>query len=104
VIDRPRVALDLCGSALAGDLHAVVRTSDVRPDEPGDRFWAALSASTVTRLRFGPILLETGAELVVPLIRSRFAIRGGSDDVFQQSPVAGLMFLGVGLSTRRAEP
>ncbi len=87
--------LAACGSIWGGALHAVVR--GLVPSEPGDRAWAAASATPRLRLRLASrVHLELGGQLLVPLVRRPFTVTGWDAPVFQQTPVAFLPFAGLG--------
>jgi hypothetical protein len=87
--------LAACGAIWGGALHAVVR--DLVPSGPGDRAWAAASATPRLRLRLASrVHLELGGQLIVPLVRRPFTVTGWDTPVFQQTPVAFLPFAGLG--------
>ena len=87
--------LSACGALWGGALHAVVR--GLPAAEPGDRAWAAVSATPRLRVRLASRLhFELGAQLVVPLVRQPFRVTGWAEPVFQQSSVAFLPFAGLG--------
>ena len=93
----PRVTLSLCGDLGLGAIHSVVYA--FLPTNPGDRVWAGATASGQLRVRIaGPVALEAGAALVVPLIRQPFVVQGEGTAVFQESSAAAVGFGGVGLS------
>jgi hypothetical protein len=69
------------------------------PTQPGDQPWFGLSLSGRAQVRLvGPLHIEAGAELIAPLTRNPFDVRGQTTAVFQESSVAGCGFLGVGAS------
>jgi hypothetical protein len=84
-----------CGGLRAGVIHAVVYTPT--PTEPGDRFWWAAGASVAgERIVTGPLFVEAGVEVMVPFVRYRFLSENFGAAVFEQPPVAGVGFVGVG--------
>jgi hypothetical protein len=92
------VALSLCGKVSLGAIHAVVEGLD--PIQPGDRFWASGGVSAGLRARLvGPLALEAGAELDLPMTREAFVVGGESSPVFQEG-VGGMGFLGLGVTIR----
>jgi hypothetical protein len=91
------VSLAVCGKVLLGAIHAVVYK--LEPTEPGDRIWSGASLAGQARFRIvGPLVVELGAEMVVPFTRSRFMVSGGDAPVFQESAVGAVGFAGLGLS------
>jgi hypothetical protein len=95
--DRARANLSLCGKVLLGAIHSVVFS--LEPAEPGERWWAAGALSAQARLRVaGPVLAELGLEAVAPMTRDRFLVGGHADPVFRQGPVAGIAFVGLGVT------
>ncbi len=93
------VALSLCGKVFLGALHAVVEV--LEPIQPGDRLWASGGLSAALRARVvGPLALEVGAELDLPVTREAFVVGGESSAVFQEGVVAGVGFLGLGVTIR----
>ena len=92
-----RIAVAICGKILLGAIHAVVCV--LAPDQPGDRAWSGASLSVGARFRIvGPLIAELGAEALVPLASWQFKVLDSSRPVFQQAPVAGLGFAGLGVS------
>jgi hypothetical protein len=92
-----RVATAICGKVLLGAIHAVVYA--VEPDRPGDRIWSSASLSLGLRLRIvGPLVAELGAEALVPFTPYRFLVAGPNTLIFQEAPVAGFGFAGLGVS------
>ena len=93
---RP-VSLAVCAKVLLGALHAVVY--QLEPTEPGDRFWSGASLAGQARFRIvGPLVLEVGGELLVPITRQRFMVSGQSAPVFQESAAGVAGFAGLGVS------
>jgi hypothetical protein len=93
------VALSLCGKVVLGAIHAVVEV--LEPVQPGDRFWASGGLSAGLRARIaGPLALEIGAELDLPVTREAFVVGGESSPAFQEGAVAGVGFLGLGVTIR----
>jgi hypothetical protein len=89
--------LGACGAIWAGAVHAVVLTPFYFM-APGDYAWAAASAMPRLRLALGSrVYAEVGTQLVVPLVRTPFEVKGSTTPAFQQYPVAALPFLGVGV-------
>lgn len=85
----------LCAGGQAGALHQVVRIPE--PVDPGQRFWAAVSAAATFELRIvGPLMARAGLELVVPLVRDRF-VTGAAAEIFEPSAVAGAGHAGLGV-------
>jgi hypothetical protein len=94
---KTRVVPSLCASIEVGAIHAVVYV--LEPTQPGDRVWSAASLTPAIRVRVvGPLTLDAGADLVVPITRHNFVVEGQPGTVFQQSPVSGVFFLGAGVS------
>jgi len=94
---RARASVSLCGKVLVGAIHSVVFT--LEPAAPGDRWWAAGALSAQARLRIaGPVLAELGLEGIAPMTRDRFVVGGRVDPVFRQGPVAGMAFVGLGVT------
>jgi hypothetical protein len=92
-----RVSLSLCGEALLGAMHAVV--FELTPANPGDRLWSAASLAGQVRWRpVGPLVLELGAQGLVPFSRPQYRVRGQPGTVFQEAAAGGAAFVGVGLS------
>lgn len=88
-----------CVSAWLGTLPAVVYS--LRPTDPGDRPFAALSAGPFVRGNvFGPLHAELGADLFVPLVRRSFTVAGWADPVWKQPAVAAAIHFGVGMHFR----
>ena len=86
-----------CASALVGALHSVPYV--LSPVAPGDEPWGAASLSARGRLRVvGPLSLEAGVELVVPITRDQFGIGSSSATAYQEAPVAGWGSVGVAVS------
>jgi hypothetical protein len=90
-------AASLCAAAMLGAIHAVVYV--LEPTTPGQQLWGGASVTPAIRVRIaGPLVLEAGGELVVPATRQQFTVGGRPGVAFQESPVAGVGFLGLGLS------
>jgi hypothetical protein len=85
-----------CLGARLGVLHAVVY--EPRPEQPGDRFWAA--ATTELGLRqtlVARLFVEGGAVASFPLTRYRFQVGPDSAPAYQESAAVWEGFLGLGL-------
>jgi hypothetical protein len=92
-----RVALFLCAKLFIGAIHSVVYT--LNPTQPGDRLWSGASVSSTAKFRIaGPFLAEIGAEVLVPLTRQPFMVRGESKPIFEEGSVDPVGFAGVGVS------
>ncbi len=92
-----RLVASLCGELLLGAIHSVVYAYE--PTQPGDRFWSGADAEAALRLRVvGPLTLEGGAQLVVPLTRQPFDVQGKTGTEFQEWAAAVTGFLGLGVS------
>lgn len=96
-------ALGVCGRFLAGSIYAVlyedVDEPQVVPTTPGARPW--LSAAVGPRLAFrvvGPLRLEAGVDLLVPVTRYSFRVHGDLPPAFEQPAVAGALFGGLGVT------
>ncbi len=84
-----------CSGLRLGALHAVVYTP--APTDPGDRVWSALGASFAADQRlFGSVFIEVGLEATVPLLRYRFFAENLPGVIFEQPPVFGSGFVGIG--------
>jgi hypothetical protein len=95
--DSLRTSLSACVSALAGGMHSVVY--GLEPTHPGERAWAGGSLGAVFRVRpVGPLEVEVGADLVIPFTRYQYAVESQATNVFQQGAVAGVGFVGAGMS------
>jgi hypothetical protein len=93
----PWGAASLCAAAMLGAIHAVVYV--LEPTTPGQQLWGAASVTPGIRVRIaGPLIMEVGGELIVPATRQQFTVGGRPGVAFQEPPVAGLGFLGLGLS------
>ncbi len=91
-----RVLVSTCGSAWLGVIHAFVYSFE--PVEPGDRFWAGLSASGRTAIHLlGPLYAEVGFDALLPLTRHHFRVENRVDELFQQPFLALTGWLGAGL-------
>ena len=97
LVQSPPMDLGACGALWAGAVHAVVmKQYDFMA--PGDYAWAAASAMPRLRVALGSrVYAEVGTQLVVPLVRTPFKVNGTTTPVFQQSSVAALPFVGVGV-------
>jgi hypothetical protein len=92
-----RGGASLCGSLFLGAIHAVVYT--LEPTRPGDQLWIGAALTPAAQLRLvGPLVAEIGTDIVLPFTRQVFTVGGEPNQVFQQSKVAGVGFLGLGLS------
>jgi hypothetical protein len=95
-----RGALSACSKVSLGAIHSVVYESGLDPTKlAGDRFWAGGSFSLEGRLRLvGPLVAEAGAELVFPITQQKFSVQGQAKPAYDESAVAGIGFLGLGVS------
>ena len=90
-------AIAACGKVYLGAIHAVVYA--LEPTDPGDRIWSGAALNVEARARLiGPLALEAGFEFVVPLTRQTFQVEGRPAAIFQEPAVAGLAFLGLGVT------
>jgi hypothetical protein len=90
-------AASLCATAMLGAIHAVVFV--LEPTTPGEQLWAGVAATPRIRVRLaGPVVFEAGGDLVVPVTRQQFTVGGRPGVAFQEPPVAGAGFLGLGWS------
>ncbi len=95
-VDSSRTSLSFCASGQAGGIHSVVFA--LEPAQPGDQVWVGASVGGVFRARVvGPLEAEVGADLVVPVTRYAFTVQGAGT-AFRGAPVAGVGFLGAGMS------
>lgn len=98
------VAFGLCGRAVAGAIYAVIYGDDavpptILPTDVGSRAWLSLGAGTRLGFRvIGPLRLETGIDLFVPVTRYDFQLEGGRPTGLEQAAVAAAAFGGVGLT------
>ena len=93
--DGASADLSGCASFWAGALHAVVY--DLTPAAPGDWFWAAAALTPRLRVALAPRLhAELGVHLIVPVTVRPFEVAGWTSPAFQEAPVTGLPFLGLG--------
>ncbi|MDC0685070.1 hypothetical protein [Sorangium atrum] len=98
------VALGLCGRAVAGAIYAVIYGDDgvlptILPTDVGSRAWLSLGAGTRLGVRvLGPLRLETGIDLFVPVTRYDFQLEGGRPTGLEQAALAAAAFGGVGLT------
>ncbi|HEX3344607.1 MAG TPA: hypothetical protein VHS09_08535 [Polyangiaceae bacterium] len=87
----------LCATGMLGAIHAVVYV--LEPTTPGEQLWAGIGVTPRIRVRLaGPVVWEAGGELVVPVTRQQFTVGGRPGVAFQELPVAGVGFLGLGWS------
>jgi hypothetical protein len=95
-VEGPRARLSLCGLGLLGAIHSVVLA--LEPTRPGDRPWAGAALSAQLRVRVaGPLIVDLGGDGIAPLTRDRFLVQNRPGTVFQQSPVVGMAFAGLGV-------
>ncbi|WP_437592536.1 hypothetical protein [Sorangium sp. So ce1000] len=98
------VAFGLCGRAVAGAIYAVIYGEDdappaILPTDVGSRAWLSLGAGTRLGVRVvGPLRLDTGIDLFVPVTRYDFQIEGGLPAGLEQAALAAAVFGGVGLT------
>jgi hypothetical protein len=93
--------LAFCGKALFGAIHSVVYT--LTPEHPGDQFWMAGSLGVAAHVSLvGPLFGELGGELVAPApwtqYKFNYNVGGQPQSAFQENPLSGFGFLGLGLS------
>lgn len=89
--------LRLCVGGLAGFFDAVVHAPELTPVEVGSSPWAAVELGPVASVRlFGPLSLEAGASLIVPVIRRQALLRNQSEPVWEQGVLGGRGELGLG--------
>ncbi|WP_437489921.1 hypothetical protein WME75_11720 [Sorangium sp. So ce1014] len=94
----------LCGRVVAGAIYAVIYgdeqiTPTILPTDVGSRAWLSLGAGTRLGVRIvGPLRLETGIDLFVPMTRYSFQLQDGQPAGFEQPAVAGAAFGGVGIT------
>ncbi len=87
----------LCAAGMLGAIHAVVYV--LEPTTPGQQLWAGVAVTPRIRVRLvGPLVWEAGGELVFPVTRYQFTVGGQTGVAFQEGPVAGVGFLGLGWS------
>ena len=90
-------AASFCATAMLGAIHAVAYV--LEPTTPGEQLWAGVGVTPGIHVRIaGPLVGEAGGELIVPVTRQQFTVGGRPGVAFQEPPVAGLGFLGLGLS------
>jgi hypothetical protein len=89
-----------CGKVLVGAIHSVVYASaQLEPTAPGDQPWVGAALSPAVHFRLiGPLLAEIGGDLVLPITRQKFTVGGQPGDVYNESPFAGVGFVGLGMS------
>jgi hypothetical protein len=98
------LAFGLCGRAVAGAIYAVIYGEEdlpptILPTDVGSRAWLSLGAGTRLGFRVvGPLRIETGIDLLVPLTRYNFQLEGGLPTGFEQSALAAAAFGGVGIT------
>ncbi|WP_437940601.1 hypothetical protein [Sorangium sp. So ce341] len=98
------LALGLCGRVVAGAIYAVIYgdeqiTPTILPTDVGSRAWLSLGAGTRLGVRIvGPLRLETGIDLFVPMTRYSFQLQDGQPAGFEQPAVGGAAFVGVGVT------
>lgn len=86
----------ICGSVLAGVMHAVVYHPD--PLAPGDRFWLGATAGVRgTATVVEPLWLEIGVEALVPITRYDFRVEGRPSSAWTQAVIAPVAFVGAGV-------
>jgi hypothetical protein len=89
------VDLAACAALWGGALHSVVYA--LTPTAPGDLAWAGASLSPRVRVRIaGPLHLELGAHVLAPIIRRPFTVTEQDVQVFRQTAVTLLPFVGLG--------
>lgn len=96
----------VCGEATGGVIHSfpVSLATRVLSNDPGDHPWIGLSVGPRLRARIvGPLALEIGTDLLAAVARHDFSVARESPSaqafsIFTQPPVAGLLFIGVGVS------
>ena len=96
VTESTSAALSICGAAQVGATHTAVLK--LEPTDPGEKLWLAVASGPRLSVQpVGSLAFELGGELVVPFVRQEYRVQGRQDAVFRQPPVAGLVFVGVGL-------
>jgi hypothetical protein len=89
----------LCFSLFSGEVHAAVK--DSRQADSGSSVWFAGSASANATVRIvGPFTVELDLSGLTPLGPYRLSAKNCDVIIFQQTPVALLASLGVGVSFR----
>jgi hypothetical protein len=92
----PRTRLSLCGMGLLGAIHSVVLAFE--PTNPGERLWAAAALSARVRVRVaGPVIADVGGDAIAPLKRDTFLVTNRPGTVFQEGPLVGTLFAGLGV-------
>jgi hypothetical protein len=95
-VKAPGARLSLCGMGLLGAIHSVVLAFE--PTNPGERFWVAAALSARVRVRVaGPVIVDVGGDAIAPVIRDRFLVRNRPGTVFQEAPIVGTVFAGLGV-------
>ncbi|WP_437970186.1 hypothetical protein WMF04_13165 [Sorangium sp. So ce260] len=103
-VRSPSLVFGLCGRVVAGAIYAVIYgdeqiTPTILPTDVGSRAWVSLGAGTRLGVRIvGPLRLETGIDLFVPMTRYSFQLQDGQPAGFEQPAVAGAAFGGVGVT------
>lgn len=98
-VQSPLLSLAGCGGAFVGGVHAL---EPGRPSlRPGQQVWGAVSAEVRATLRLvGPLVVDVGGGLVVPITRYRFFLEGSDRTLFQQPAVAASAYAGLGIDFR----
>jgi hypothetical protein len=95
-VQTNRVSLAVCAGLGFGDIHASIY--GLQPAQPGDRAWVAALAGA--RFRFGiagPLAAEIGIDAIIPVTSYRFYDAGDNATLFQQTPVVGVAYSGLGV-------
>jgi hypothetical protein len=96
LVRHTRMIVSGCGGVSIGVVHSVVY--DLLPVQPGDHIWAGASAEARWRITLiAPVAVEIGAGALVPLTRYQFLVQGPLGVVYEQSPVAFVATVGLGV-------
>ncbi|HVU06073.1 MAG TPA: hypothetical protein VHE30_30190 [Polyangiaceae bacterium] len=88
-----------CGALQLGSQHAAVLALETLvPHDKGPHFWMAGTLGPRLAVELGgPVRLEAGVDVVLPIFRKAFQIQSGTP-IFQSSVPGGIGWLGVGFS------
>jgi len=90
------ITVGVCASGWLGSTWAVVHA--LTPTHPGGRAYMAISVGPMLRMNLaGPVDVELGADLFVPLKRRAFTVTGWDEPVWRQPTVGGWGWGGLGL-------
>ncbi|XXX80364.1 hypothetical protein WMF30_16495 [Sorangium sp. So ce134] len=104
MVQSRSLVFGLCGRVVAGAIYAVIYgdeqiTPTILPTDVGSRAWVSLGAGTRLGVRIvGPLRLETGIDLFVPMTRYSFQLQDGQPTGFEQPAIGGSAFGGVGVT------